>query len=516
MKKRFRTALLLLLVLLLAVTMAAPAFADGTITVSSVSGVRGELVDVQISLSGSDVRSGNFVLQYDSSVLELTETLTTTTFQCVANSGTTGSVFVSFASMNPIDTVLCTLTFRVTANTDSQSGTPVLVQQARLYDQNGSHVASNVIHGAVARKTVRLSMSASDTAEYQAVRAVVNLGGALSPAGGNFSISYDPTHFTVKSVLPLESMGSANYAYHIVRPGLVKISFSGQKAFAAGSLCAVVFQTIGSAGSSSSLTISEARMYDEDSASMDVSIVNGSLNIVVPSDEAPKLWCVGGAMQPDGTAKAAVVLQGRGYACGGNFLLRYDNRMKAVVTPSADCQINHDPNKGEIRVSWASSTAYSGEAELLSIVFSDAVQSSLTLEDVIVYLDKSTSIDVVDVRPGRINATDRVTAVLDEQSVSIKQQGERTSCTVTVDLADQNYFTDDSTDTAAAILALYQNGRMVGVALASSTCFRSGINEITLTAQANADVSEYRVFITDGTAAPFPLCQSISNPVPKN
>gem|GEM_PF-4562730 len=42
-------------------------------------------------------------------------------------------------------------------------------------------------------------------------------------------------------------------------------------------------------------------MYDTDGKSIDSSAEDGSVDVVLPSDRAPKLWAVGGAIQPDGS-----------------------------------------------------------------------------------------------------------------------------------------------------------------------------------------------------------------------
>lgn len=512
MKKRIQAALLAAVVLLGAVVWAPQADAAGTVTVSQVSGAKGELVDVTISLSSDDVASGNFDVRYDSSALELTQTQATNAFFCLAVPNEAGRVRVSFAQTTPItDALLCTLTFRITEDT-SADGSAVVLEQVKLYNESSSMVSTEVIHGSVERKTVRLSMSTSDTAEYQAVRTVVELGGTLSPAGGNFSIAYDPACVTVKSVLPLEAMGGAVWQYNIVEPGLVKVSFSSAAVLSAGQLCAVVFETVGFAGASSRLTISDAKMYDENSDAMDVSVVNGSLNIVVPSDKDPKLWVVGGAVQSDGSAKAAVVLQGRGYACGGNFTLTYDKSMTATVEASADCQINHDAETGTIRVSWAAATPYSGEAEMLTITFADAVESTVGIENVMLYYAESETIPVVDVRPGEIGTSAAVTAVVDEAVV--ETVGTQSTYTVTVDVADMNYFTAEAAQSVTPVLALYENGRMVGLEMQTVSGFSSGTNEIELSAESDKDITAVNVFVLDGAGEMLPLTGALDVELP--
>lgn len=510
MKKRIHAVFLAAILLLTSVVLAVPAAAAGAVTISNVSGAVGELVEVEVRLTSDDVGSGNFLLRYDSQTLELTDSVTNSSYFCVANTYEKGCVKVGFMSANVIpDALLCTLTFRVTAATDAQNGSPIVAEQMVLYDVNSSLVTSTVIHGAVVRKTVRLSISASDTAEFQSVRAEISLGGSLSPAGGNFSVSYDPECFSVKSVVGLGSMEEAIFAYRIVEPGLVKVSFGGTAALEPGKFCALVFQTVGKAGSSSNLTITDVKMYDEDSKPMDVSVGNGSLNIVVPSDEDPKLWVVGGAMEADGTAKASVVLQGRGFVCGGNFTLKYDSAMTATVTPSANCQINHDAKTGTVRVSWASDVPYSGEETLLTLEFSNAKESAITLDSVTAYVGEGEPVTVVDIRPGAVTAASEVAAMVDDVQKKTEEDG-KTAYTVSVDVADGKFFTDDAAESLSVMMGLYQDGKMVGVAVVPKTEFSNGISQVELSATTGAAVTELRVFLLEDMTSLSPLCQALS------
>ena len=450
MKQRILAALLA--AVLLAGLWITPAVAAGTVTVSEVSGKKGELVDVNILLTSDDVCSGNFNVRYDSDALELVSAESTDLFQCLSNPYEDGSVRVSFMRIRTItDAQLCTLIFRITADTSAE-GSPIALERVKLYNENGTPVQASVIEGAVARKTARLSIRQSETAEYQSVRAIVDLGGSLRSAGGNFTVTYDPACFAVTSVLPLEAMGDASFAYHIVEPGTVRIAFSAADLLEGGALCSLVFQTVGHAGDHTELTLREVKLYDENSGPVDATVVDGSISIVVPSEDDPKLWVVGGAVQEDQTARAAVVLQGRGYACGGNFVLRYDKTMQAQISAVEECRIRHDAQNGVVYVSWASATPYSGEAELLTLTFENAVESTVEITDAAVYHDEGKPIPVVDIRHGRISKVNQVTAVVDE--VVVETGASESNYTVTVDVADLNYFTEKAVERVTTALAL--------------------------------------------------------------
>ena len=510
MKRRLQAALLAAVILLSAVLCATPVLAAGTVTVSQVSGTKGELVDVTISLTSDDVCSGNFNICFDSDALELVEHASTDLFHCISNPYESGRVRVSFMRIQPVtDALLCTLTFRVTAET-SDEGSPITLTQVKLYDENGSLVSSLVIEGAVARKTVHLRMSVSETAEHQAVRAIVELGGSLSPAGGNFCVSYDPTHFTLTSVLPLDAMDQASYQYNIVKPGLVRISFSGTTALKHGQLCALVFKTVGGAGASTDLTLGEVKLYNENSAPLDVTVIDGKLSIVVPSEDDPKLWCIGGAMQADRTATVAVVLQGRGYACGGNVTLQYNPAMTAEIHTNVECEsivVNHDAATGQVQISWASPTSYSGEFELLTIDFSQAVEGIVELSDASLYYSEGTPIPVADVRPGKITNAEAVAAVVD--TFTEETVGNTSRYTVTVDIADLNYFTGQAIEAVTAAMALYKDGRLSAITLEAASQFNNGTSEVQLTVETTDTVTGITIFLMGDIRNMSPLCRAL-------
>ena len=77
--------------------------------------------------------------------------------------------------------------------------------------------------------------------------------------------------------------------------------------------------------------LTDVRLYDENSQPLDTSVTDGTISVTAPSSRDPKLWIVGGALQDDGTATVAVVLQGQGVTCGGNFDLCFDSSMKAAI-----------------------------------------------------------------------------------------------------------------------------------------------------------------------------------------
>ena len=71
MKKNVLSCLLAVLLLFGAAAAPQQAFAAGAVEISSVSGARGEVVEVSVSLKSDDVYSGNFNIRYPSTALSM-------------------------------------------------------------------------------------------------------------------------------------------------------------------------------------------------------------------------------------------------------------------------------------------------------------------------------------------------------------------------------------------------------------------------------------------------------------
>lgn len=155
MKKNVLSCLLAVLLLFGAAAAPQQVFAAGTVEISTVSGAKGEVVDVTVGLKSDDVYSGNFTIRYDSKVLELVSANSEAvpSIYCVVNGADEGTVRVTFTGVaEPIkDTVLCKLVFRITADTPT-GGSAVSAEQLRLYNANGVLVDASAIAGSVAKK----------------------------------------------------------------------------------------------------------------------------------------------------------------------------------------------------------------------------------------------------------------------------------------------------------------------------------------------------------------------------
>lgn len=291
---------------------------------------------------------------------------------------------------------------------------------------------------------------------------------------------------------------------------MLSVAFSSTKEIADGNLCTIVLQTISKEQADSAVRLTDVRLYDENSQPLDTSVTDGTISVTAPSSRDPKLWIVGGALQDDGTATVAVVLQGRGVTCGGNFDLCFDSSMKADVESSiAEYQIENAD--GTIHVSWASALPYADEQQLMVIKFSGATDGKkLDFDSVKLYGESSTPISVVDVRPATIEKQSGVTAVVDEKNCSVKSTSSGKTYTVAVDVADLQHFSSgNAVSTVEPMLALYQGGRLVGLSAAGTMTLTGGVGELSLSAAAKEDVTEMRVFLMDAGGDYSPLCAAL-------
>lgn len=511
MKKRSLSLLLAVLVLLGAVSAPQRAIAAGTLTLESVSAPRGETVEVTVSLASDDVCSGNFDICYDASTLELVSAAPVLSFAAV-NGNTAGAVRVSFASTTTLtEAALCRLTFRVTADTPAE-GSPLTVENLRLYDANSMLTTGSTLSGSVSKDTVVLRLSDQVTAAYQAVSLDVELAGALACAGGNFTVMYDPDCFEVSSVLAGDSANTINFTYNVETPGTLLVSFSSASAISACTLCHIIFQTVTETAQNSSVSLSAARVYDENSNSMDVTLAGSVVSVIAPSDRDPKLWVIGGALNEDGTAEVAVVFQGRGTACGGNFTLTFDESMGVEVT-ATDGVICGKPESGKVSVAWSSTVPYSGEITLLTLKLSNAeADTEISFDDVRIY-DADTNRNIpTDVRPARIQRLDSVAAVIDEdRTETVTTEAGATTCTVAVDVASAA-LGENAVETVAPVLALYDdNSRLVALSAPEAISLTSGVGEVTLSAETTKNVAAARVFLLEGDGDYAPLCAALES-----
>lgn len=506
----------LLAVILLTAIFPFTAKAAGTVELASVSGVRGETTAVTVQLKSDDVCAGNFSICYDEKELSLVS-INTETFSsgyCLANQMSKGTVRVNFvSSMEPLkDQLLCTLFFRITADTPTD-GSALTLKELRLYNEFGEQTEASVTAGIVARKTAHLSLDSAKVAKQQAVGIKVRLEGGLPVAGGEFAFRYDPSCFEVGSVKVLDGLGGAVMSWRADNAaGMLRVSFGAAKAVPAGELCSIILQTISKEEKDTAIQLVDAKVYDEDADSLDVMVSGGTLRVTAPSNRTPKLWIVGGALE-NGRAKIGVVLQGRGKTCGGYCKLRFDASMEAhIEANSAGCVVNQETEAGLIEISWGAALPHDGEQELLVVTFDNVLEGTpIELESVQLYDEDGDRISCVELRSAVFGSMRDITSSLDVKRCAVDETGKSKKYTVAVDVADMRYFSRKKAERIFPVLALYQGAQLEVLSIQTDeVLMNAGVCELLLSAESKEKITSARVFLLDAKQTFLPLGEALS------
>ena len=231
---------------------------------------------------------------------------------------------------------------------------------------------------------------------------------------------------------------------------------------------------------------------------------DGSVDVVLPSDRAPKLWAVGGAIQPDGSAVVSVVLQGRGIVCGGSFTLTYDQSLSVQAEPAGGRQINAEP--GKLRASFASATPVADQVSLLKLTIQNAVPGTFDLSNEI-FSDDS-RIAAADVRPTTLSYTTSAAAFAG--TLRADTSAGQTQYLLDVDVSDMRAGTPEARTEFTCLLALYDSdGLMEGLSVQKIAASDTGVNELTLTASASKTPAYAKVFLLSDASAGLPLCGAL-------
>lgn len=489
-----------LLAVVLTLSLLAPPLSvrAGSLTVTSVTGARGDETAVELRLDSQEVCSGSLNVLFDSTKLEFVSAeRSAESGQGAVNLTAPGKLRVNFASTEPLtQPVLCRLTFRITADTPT-AGTPITLDGVRLYDQNAKVVSTSLEMGSVTRSCAWLEMSSSETVEGQAARVELQLSGSPLPAGGSLTVVYDPAVLKPTAVIPLDQTSGVRLTQNLSESGKVYLSFASTAAIPAGKLCALVFQAVGQSDSSTQLSLEDACLFDENGAAIDSGVVSGTIGVVLPEQNDPKLWVLGGAIQADGTAKLGVRVDGRGLVCGGQFTLDLSGMTVQKVEADSSVVWNCGDSGKTLEFSWASAAPMMDETMLATVTLSGAVGGTyLTPKNVYLFDAGGNSIGRFDARRGLVSAHAEITAAADTAQTVKTDAG--TSVSLAVDVSDVRYYTDEQVSLVTCVLALYDsNGRMTGVGMQTARPLEDGTAELQLTADASLPADSYRVIVME-------------------
>ena len=524
--KRWKQTLLagLAALLLCALLPAALAAGDGGAVLRAEAGgaPRGGTAEVEIWLdNGVGIGGGSLDITYDNTALELEKVIPAALGGALVQVNeyyTDTSARLSFASSQALgeeQILLCTAVFRI-KETAPLGGSAVTLENARLYDVTGGLQESGVADGAVEIQYAGLTVSSVEAVRGQSVRVELLLDGALRPAGGSFEVIYDPEQLTAGGAVAGELLDGCSLVSNGTEPGRLRVTWAGSEALKAGGvLCTVTFHVSQEASGTPEIGLENLRLYDETAAPLDALAAGGTITLLTPTEESPKLWIVGGGIDPDTcTASVDVVLEGRGVICGGGFTVDYPEGVTLLSAQSlADFGEVNTKETGNIVFAWAGEAASVESQRLLHLEFqvSDAnISFPLTLEEARALDGGGNPATVVDIRSGKLlpGGLKYQAPAVDELAVRDVNGG--TEIDLVLDMASASQVPSLlAQPERSLLLALYENGVLKAVMFQEFAVEldANGIAQVSVSATLQGSGDELRIFLVGEGAALVPLSE---------
>ena len=526
----------LVLGLLLCLSLLPAAFAAGeegpVLQVGTGGAARGETFTLEVTLSGGQaVWGGGLEAVYDPDALTLLQIEAGGLMEGVlfqSNPAYTGSsariTFAGTAPLEPEGTV-CTLTFQVKA--DAPLGnTPVALAGVRLYDENAQACPVTTVDGQGQAWYSGLAVQSAEGVRGQSVRVELALEGELDPAGGGFTIVYDPEQMTAGSVVAAPLLQGYSLVSNEAEPGRIRVTWAGSRALESrGTFCTVTFHISQQAGGAPKIALENLRAYDEDARALSTAATAGEVTLLTPTESSPKIWIVGGAIDPAAkTASVDVVLEGRGTICGGRFTLSYPTGSCTLIDTQIQAVngvVNLD-TPGTVLFSWADTMPVSGSQALLRLEFQMESVAAVPLElsqAQMFYSDGSAAVNV-DIRSGKL-LPDSLTyqaPVVDTATVTFRGDGQ-TQVEAVLDVAAAQLPSNPLARSAFAgtdaprslMVAFYEGGQLKSLSQQelAITLDENGIAQITLSAACAGTADQLRLFLLGEGGTWIPLSEDL-------
>lgn len=505
-----------------ALPAASAAGAEPVLRVTEGGAPRGGTAEVALWLDGgAAVSGGSMDLTYDSAALELLELRPAElggTLVQVNPHYTEDSARLSFASGQALgedSVLLCTALFRV--REDAPLGeSAVGLENARLYDESAAPCGVRVESGAVEAQYAGLTVASVEGVRGQSVRVELLLDGALRPAGGSFEVVCDTSQLTAGSVAAGELLDGRTLVSNSADPGRVKVTWAGSEALEGnGVLCTVTFHISPEAAGTPEIRIENLRLYDENAAPLDAVAESGNVTLLAPTEESPKLWLVGGSIDPDtGTASVDVVLEGRGVICGGQFTVGYPEGVTLKkAEPLTGTGVVNTKEDGEVVFAWAGETPVVESQRLLRLEFTVENRNAavpLTLGEASALDGAGAPAAVVDIRGGKLlpGGLEYQAPAVDE--VTVRSAGGGTEIDLVLDVASAETGPSLLAEPERSLLlALYQDGRLVSAAVRpfAVTLDANGIAQAAISAELSGGGDTLRIFLLGEGGGLVPLSE---------
>lgn len=530
MKRAKLGAVLWLLVVLLCLSVVPSASAAGeagaVLRVEDGGAARGETFTMAVTLSGgAGVWGGTLDVTYNPTALELVsaeagELLSGTLTQCNPHYSD-HSARVAFAASTPLgeEGTVCTLIFRVRDGAPLTE-TPVTLENVRLYDGDAAPCTVTAVSGRAAVWSSGLSVRSTKGVRGQAVRVTLDLTGELDPAGGSFTVIYDPEQMTAGTVVTSSLLQGCSLVSNEATKGRIQVTWAGAYPLEErGALCTITFHIAQEVTGTPEITIENLRAYDENAVVLDTVAEAGSVTILTPTEDSPKLWLVGGSIDPDTrTASISVVLEGRGVICGGQFTLTYptDQCTLSTYRLQMNSGVVNNRTPGTLVVSWADTTPAAESQVLLQLEFqvTDMAAVPLELSGASMLEGDGAAVANVDIRNGKLlpgNLTYQAPAV-DSSAVTV--DGEQTRVDAVLDLASAQAPTAalrtlSAGDGPSLLVTFYENGRMKSLSRQDFAveADKNGIAQVSVSAACGGTADRFRVFLLGEGGTLVPLAE---------
>lgn len=519
-KSRLFPALLCCLLLLSLVPAPARAAGESTLAVGQASGARGDTVTLEVALDAvNGIAGGSFNVVYDPAGLSLLSAAAGVGGGTVNTHYADGTVRISFArtAALPQPGTLLTLTFRI-AGTAPLGQLPVRLDKVRFYDENAETVTVLTEDGGVSALAVGLTLSSDRCLPGQAVKLEVALTGGLYPAGGEFTLSYNPRLLSAGSVKAEAKLGDVplNLSYAVDdTQHVIRVSWAaGEAVGALGRLCTVIFAVDEHAAGDTEVSFQSVKFYDHNGAHMDaLPSVGGVVTVAEHWKEQPSIYVVGGKRADDGTAVVLVAVDGAGEVCGGEFTLTFDTEKCELLdmTPKMACVAVNPTDAaqvdGSLRASWAEDSPALDNETVLQLTFrmkTDAA-AELRISDAVLKDKDGRSIADIMVNGGQAGLSSSLQPPVAELVNKEDAVGIRAT------LYDAKFCGEEKTDTATVILASYVGGKFCTAEIPEDAIRfdHNGIAHLTVDMAPDAGADQMQLFILDADGAMTPMCDKV-------
>ena len=526
--KRWKTtfapllAAILLTLSLLPAAMAAGA--DGAVLrVGSGGAARGETFTLPVLLTGDGVWGGSLNVTYNPTVLKLIsvekgDLMGEALFQSNPYYSE-DSVRISFAAVQALTCpgTVCILTFQVLENAPLEASA-VSFANVRLYDENAQACTVTTESGTAQVGYSGLAVQSVEAVRGQSVRVALELTGDLDPAGGSFTIRYDTSQMTAGTVTASELLTGYSLVSNETAADQIRVTWAGSEALKTrGTLCIVTFHVSQQAVGTPTISIQNLHAYDENAQKLDTVAEDGTVTLLTPTETSPKLWLVGGSIDPETkTAEINVVLEGRGVICGGQFTLSYPTGTCSLESTQAQVTGAANTNTpGTVTFSWADVAPVTGSQALLRLTFqvNEVTDIPLTLHVASLLTGDGVPVTDVDIRSGKLLPADLAYQAPALDSAAVTAEGGQTRLEAVLDVAAaRGQGTQRSLTGENLLVVFYEDGKMKALSRQDFTVSLdpNGIAQVTLSASCAGTADQFRVFLLGEGGALLPLAEDAS------